>query len=549
MTDRTDDDGTPAPPARSNPEGVRILGAEEAQAALEGGQVARRRGDDEPRYGDVPPRPDQPSRPTVRFPRGEVEAGHDQPPPGVESVVAPSAGEPSGPVKLPHWTEPPTGDVLQVLPEAEPVDLTGEEDAEGWASLTGEAPRFRSSAADWSGADFQPDESLKDEATSVGALAAPPPDLDDDAAFEAEVQARRRRGTRRISATAGTGAAGAAGAGPGAAAEPSAPVQPGAPGPAPEAAGAAAGAAAAPRMTRVRKRPGLETEGAATPGPVPAPAPTTPGARIATGFVIAAVALLCLLLGPRSATVLVMAIVGVGIVELYTAFQQQGYHPATLVGTVGAVALTLAAYNYGESAFLLVTALVVVFSMLWYLFEVVRARPVVNLGLTLLPYAYVGFLGGFGGLLLHARPSNSGVGLLLGLAVCAVGHDVFGYVIGSQFGHKPITPKVSPNKTLEGLLGGMAASVILGVFFVAVLQVSPWDHSSHGKFFVGLALGLTVAVMAPLGDLCESLLKRDLGLKDLGSILPGHGGVLDRFDAMLFCLPAVYYLATWLKIG
>jgi phosphatidate cytidylyltransferase len=75
--------------------------------------------------------------------------------------------------------------------------------------------------------------------------------------------------------------------------------------------------------------------------------------------------------------------------------------------------------------------------------------------------------------------------------------------------------------------------------------LAPWD----GKLIHGIALGIVVAIVAPIGDLCESMIKRDLGLKDLGTILPGHGGVLDRFDAMLFCLPAVYYLAVQLDIG
>lgn len=561
MTDRPDDNDTPPPPkpppARSTPEGVRILGAEEAQAVMEGGHVARRRGDDEPRYGDVPPRPEQPSGPTVRFPLSDAGEAADE----SAHTSAPGAGEPSGPVKLPHWTEPPTGDVLQILPEAQPVDMTGEEDVEGWASLTGEAPRFRSSANDWSEADFQPDDALKSESTSVGALSSAPPEVDDDASFEAAVEARRRRGSRRISATAGGPVAGgdtahaasagapavggstevsgvAAAAGAAAAAGHSA-------------AGGASGAPKAERPTsRVRKRPGLEPEGIAPANGGAAPNPqVTTGVRVATGVIIAVVALLCLALGPRAATVLVMAIVGLGVVELYTAFQQHGYHPATLVGVVGSVGLVLAAYNYGLEAFPLVTALVVIFSLLWYLFEVVRARPVINFGLTMAGFMYVGFLGGFGGLLLQARPHNNGVGLIIGLAVCAVAHDVFGFVVGSQFGRKHITPAVSPNKTLEGLLGGMAASVIVGVFFVSVLSVTPWDASAHGKFFVGLVLGVVVAIMAPLGDLCESLLKRDLGIKDLGSILPGHGGLLDRFDGILFCLPAVYYLARWLKIG
>jgi phosphatidate cytidylyltransferase len=106
-----------------------------------------------------------------------------------------------------------------------------------------------------------------------------------------------------------------------------------------------------------------------------------------------------------------------------------------------------------------------------------------------------------------------------------------------------MSPRLSPNKTWEGLFGGMVAAVVLGGIVGTTL--APWD----GKISHGLALGLVVAIVAPVGDLCESMIKRDLGIKDLGTLLPGHGGVLDRFDAMLFCLPAVYYLAIQLKIG
>jgi phosphatidate cytidylyltransferase len=141
--------------------------------------------------------------------------------------------------------------------------------------------------------------------------------------------------------------------------------------------------------------------------------------------------------------------------------------------------------------------------------------------------------------------NKNGVGLVLGMAICAVGYDLFGYFVGSQFGRTRIAPDISPNKTLEGLLAGMSAAIVLGVVVSGVFKLTPWD----GKVSYGLGLGVIVAIMAPLGDLCESLIKRDLGLKDLGSILPGHGGVLDRFDAMLFCLPAVYYLARYLGIG
>ena len=143
-------------------------------------------------------------------------------------------------------------------------------------------------------------------------------------------------------------------------------------------------------------------------------------------------------------------------------------------------------------------------------------------------------LGGFAGLLL-VYPD--GVGMIIGLVISAVGYDVVGYLVGSRIGRRPLAPDVSPNKTVEGLLAGMAASVVLGAIVAEILGLHPWNSLGDG-----VLLGLVVAIFAPLGDLCESMLKRDLGLKDLGTLLPGHGGVLDRFDAMLFCLPAVYYL-------
>ena len=111
-------------------------------------------------------------------------------------------------------------------------------------------------------------------------------------------------------------------------------------------------------------------------------------------------------------------------------------------------------------------------------------------------------------------------------------------------GRRTLSPEWSPNKTVEGLVAGVVASVLLGAIVASVLGITPWDDLGDG-----LLLGIIVAIFAPLGDLCESMLKRDLGLKDFGSLLPGHGGVLDRFDAMLFCLPAVYYLVVALDLA
>ncbi|MCZ7525214.1 MAG: phosphatidate cytidylyltransferase [Acidimicrobiia bacterium] len=507
-------------PAGERPasEGVRILGADEAQAAVEAGQVGRRKPEGEPRYGDVPPRPDPGVRPAARFPLPDRDASAHPagatwsasgegaaPPPARPAEEPEEPGEPgSGPVPLPHWTEPPTGEVPRILPEAEPVEDDLEEvldeDLDAWASLSGSGPRFRAGAGDWAEGDFS-GELRKDEATALGALADR---RDDDQVFDEQVAARRRRGAAPATPSRG------------------------------------------PDPARAR-RPGLEPEVEVRSRPAasaPAPAQDLP-TRVVTGLSIAAVALLCLHFGPAATTLLVSVIVGVAAFELFDAVQRQGYRPATVLGLIGAFGLPIAAYHVGLDAFPLVTGLVVVFSLLWYLAGVVRARPVVNVAMTLLVFGYVGVLGGFAGLMLEARPGNDGVGLVLGLAICAVGYDVFGYFVGSQFGKNRLAPNVSPNKTVEGLVGGMVAAVVLGLFVSGVIDLTPWD----GRLAHGLYLGLVVAIMAPLGDLCESLLKRDLGIKDLGSILPGHGGVLDRFDAILFCMPGVYYLARVLEIG
>ena len=280
--------------------------------------------------------------------------------------------------------------------------------------------------------------------------------------------------------------------------------------------------------------------------PVP-PEPSEPGrskgfgselaTRVATGVGMAVAGLLVLNAGPGPAAVLVSMIVALGVIELCGALRSQGYRPAGLVALLGSVGLVLGAYHGGESAFAAVVALVVPGTLLWYLAGVTKARPAPGVASTFLAFGYVGIMGGFAGLIL-GRPH--GIGLLLGVVLCCVAYDVAGYLAGSRFGRRHIAPAISPNKTVEGLLAGMVGSVVVG--FILVGSIHPWGR------FDALALGVVVAVLAPLGDLCESLLKRDLGVKDLGGLLPGHGGVLDRFDAMLFSLPAVYYLTKLLDV-
>ena len=122
---------------------------------------------------------------------------------------------------------------------------------------------------------------------------------------------------------------------------------------------------------------------------------------------------------------------------------------------------------------------------------------------------------------------------MLGAIIAAVGYDIGGYAIGSRFGRHSLAPAISPNKTWEGLVGGCVVAIAASVGITS--QIHPWHVTT------ALELGLIVAVVAPCGDLVESMIKRDIGVKDMGSLLPGHGGMLDRIDALLFVLPAAYY--------
>ena len=265
--------------------------------------------------------------------------------------------------------------------------------------------------------------------------------------------------------------------------------------------------------------------------------------RVLTGLGIGIVAAILFKLGSVTSLAMVVLLVTLAAAELFGVLRRAGYRPATLVGLVATVGIVIGAYVKGEAAIPLVVALVVVFTLLWYLLGVVRARPTVNVAVTLLGFLWVGLLGSFAALLLDPRifPNRHGVALLLGATVATVGYDIGSFLVGGRFGRHLLAPAISPHKTWEGLIGGTVASVLVGA--VVVSQISPWTTAR------GVALGLVVAVAAPLGDLCESLLKRDMGIKDMGAILPGHGGILDRADALLFVIPATYYLVRLINFG
>jgi phosphatidate cytidylyltransferase len=396
-------------------------------------------------------------------------------------VVTPSPSSPA--VELPHWTEPPTGEVPRILPESEPAEEGDvEDDLDAWSSMA--SPRWRDTPGDWEGADFDPDEFRGAEEARVGAL-ADRPEHSDLFSFD----------------------------------EPEPLFEP------------------EPPPVRASSRPRPQTA-----GEEPAPGARNVPVAVATGITGGALVLLVAWAGPTAFAVVAGAAVFLAVAELYNGLRLAGYHPATVLGLAATIGAFAAAYRNGEEALPLVLALFVVFGLLWYLAGVIRARPAANLAVTILAFAWVGFLGSFAALLLKF-PDRHGVAFLLLAMIATIAYDVSAFFVGSRFGRSPLAPAVSPNKTWEGLLGASVATVAVTLAVVAIFGLHPW---TIGRAF---ALSLVVIVFAPLGDLCESMMKRDLGVKDMGAILPGHGGLLDRLDALLFVVPATYYLVRLLEFG
>lgn len=259
--------------------------------------------------------------------------------------------------------------------------------------------------------------------------------------------------------------------------------------------------------------------------------------RIATAAIMAGVAVLCFIIGKPTTLLLIAAVLALAASEFFVSLRKVGYQPATLLGLTATTAMPLAVYWRGESAIGVVLVLTILFGALWYLLGVTTERPVPNLGVTMLGVVYIGVLGSYAAIMLD---TPDGIGLVLTAVVLAVGYDVGGYFVGRAIGRSPLSD-ASPNKTVEGLLGGMAATVAVGIVVVGIVGIDPFGGEPFGTVDAAL-VAVAAAVVAPIGDLAESLMKRDLGIKDMGTILPGHGGVLDRFDALLFVLPTVYFV-------
>lgn len=249
---------------------------------------------------------------------------------------------------------------------------------------------------------------------------------------------------------------------------------------------------------------------------------------IAVGLFLGATIVLPLIFYPPAFVLVALAAVLVGTIEMVRAVRPLEARPPLTPLLAGCVAMVGLAWFQGPSMLVVGLALTVIAVLVWRLADgpVGYQRDVTAAALIA---AYLPFLGSFAVLMVAPEDGRFRILTFAATVVCS---DVGAYAVGVLIGRHKMSPVVSSGKTWEGLAGSLVLCSIAGALFTVFFFERPWWY--------GVVIGLAIALAATLGDLAESMLKRDLGIKDMGSLLPGHGGLLDRLDSMLVAAPVAY---------
>ena len=226
--------------------------------------------------------------------------------------------------------------------------------------------------------------------------------------------------------------------------------------------------------------------------------------------------------------VVVAVAVLLGIREIVRAFNASGIYISSAGLMIAALALSYATWNGGVAGLAVATAIAIPVLLI----QLLTRGPegfVASATATTFSLLYLPFLAGF--LILLGRTST-GLERVMTFVVLVGCNDTFGYIVGVLIGKHPLVPKISPKKSWEGLIGSLVFTTAGGILsFIYILEMQWW---------IGAVVGLMIVFTATCGDLIESAMKRDLALKDMGSLLPGHGGMLDRLDSVLISAPALW---------
>lgn len=227
---------------------------------------------------------------------------------------------------------------------------------------------------------------------------------------------------------------------------------------------------------------------------------------------------------------LLIGAITLAVIELTRSMATGGIHVPAIPVVMGEVAMLVGAYLRGPQALAIVFAITVLAIIVWRMPEG-GSGYLRDVSASLLVTVYVPFLAGFAALLLVPDDGAHRVMIFIVVTACS---DIGGYATGVLFGRHSMAPEVSPKKTWEGFAGSAAACMAGGAALVFWLL--------DGALWQGAALGAGLLASATMGDLAESLIKRDLGIKDMGNVLPGHGGIMDRLDSLLPSAPVAWLL-------
>lgn len=269
--------------------------------------------------------------------------------------------------------------------------------------------------------------------------------------------------------------------------------------------------------------------------------------RVIVALIAIPIGGLLVVLGGWALAGLLAVIAVAAALEFYRLAQKKGIEPLRLLGSVVAALFVLMAavapeLGPGAAGFSTLLVCAIIGSgivAIWT--RGVAGQPVLAFSTTLSGAAYTGALLSFGLFLRHLPGSAGawhGTALLFAPVLLTWASDTAAYFVGRQWGTRKLIPSVSPGKTVQGAVGAIVGALLVGIAYTYVLALFP---SYRMSIWEGAIFGVLISVTAQVGDLAESLFKRDAGVKDSGTLLPGHGGALDRFDSLLFTLPIGYY--------
>ena len=281
--------------------------------------------------------------------------------------------------------------------------------------------------------------------------------------------------------------------------------------------------------------------------------------RLRSGLLIGLFGLIVVLLGGWYFTIAISLLTYLALLEFFRMAEFTGIKPATKTTLFACFIIIISTYlevigildREIYNSFLPICSVVI---CTWLLLQP-KSGKISDIAASIFGLFYLGFLPSYwiklrgvqtaltnsteGSVSLESFSNSSGLSLTLISCLLIVASDIGSYFIGKSFGKTPLSP-ISPSKTIEGLIGGIICSILMATSFAFLLN---WQN----PFLIGILYGILVSLMALVGDLIESMMKRDAKLKDSGTFLPGHGGILDRIDSYIFTPSVIYYIIIIMK--